>query len=63
MFTVKIGPTTTEVECALLEQTAVTVVQIEEKVDRIQTQLDHLLDVVGGTPHIEFTIGPVTEQE
>lgn len=63
MFTVKIGPTTTDVESEMLEVEAEVITMIAFKVERIQTQLDRLLDVVEGTPRIVFTIGPISEQE
>lgn len=63
MFTVKIGPTITEVECEMLEAQAALTAVIDRKVDQVQADLNRLLDAVVGTSRIVFTIGPVSEQE
>jgi hypothetical protein len=41
----------------------VEVPELEMAVEEIQAKLDRILDVVEGTNHIEFKIGPVSEQK
>jgi hypothetical protein len=43
MFTVKVGATITEVECELVELTAVTVVETEDRLRQVVAQLADLI--------------------
>lgn len=63
MFTVKIGPITTDVESELLEDTAGKTDDLVVLVELLQDSVNRVYDVVAGTPHIVFQIGPVTEQK
>lgn len=78
-FNVKIGAVTTEIGCELIEEMAETVEKTEDDVmlirqgmrildnrlQLIEDKVDQILNELGvaGQPHIEFTIGPVTEQK
>jgi hypothetical protein len=57
-FPVTIGAI--EVECALLEEQAQAVARIETLVEDMHAVL---LESAPVGPHIEFTIGPVSEKE
>ena len=52
-----------QVDCPLLETMASDVATLTVTVARIEDKLNHLLEMADDALHIEFTIGPVSEQE
>jgi hypothetical protein len=63
VFTIKIGPTTTEIESVLVERLAREVTTTGEEIAVIHRKVERLLAGVEGAPRIQFRIGPITVQE